>query len=115
MTIINKLYEKYKVELEDYKYIESIEDFSVLSLKGQIKYINKYDGNIRYGGLLIKIYKDTIKNNYSCILKQISGKTYNVSFKNNHIFYCNNKNHKLNDWLKNFISDIDILDLILLF
>ena len=107
MTIINKLYEKYKIELDDYKYIESVEEFSVLLLKGQIKYINKYDGNLRHGGLLVKIYKNNIKNSYYCVLKQISGKTYNVSFKNNHMFYCDNKDNKLKDFLKNFISDID--------
>jgi hypothetical protein len=54
---ISKLYKENakKYELEDYKYIQSINDFSVLPLAGSLRYINKYTQEIRYGGLLIKI------------------------------------------------------------
>ena len=106
MNIINILHEKHKDDLQYYKYIETIEEFSILSLQGKIKYINKYDGKLRYGGLVIKIYKNQTNNNWVCVLKQISGKTYNVSFKNNHIFYSDNKDNKIIDWMKCFISDV---------
>ena len=106
MNIINILHEKYKDDIQHYKYIETIEEFSILSLKGNIKYVSKYDGKLRCGGLVIKIYKN-INNNWYCVLKQISGKTYNVSFKCNHIFYSDNKDNNLTNWMKCFISDID--------
>jgi len=57
---IDALIEKYKIELTDYTYIKSIVDFCELSLRGPLKYINKYDGFLRSGGFLIKIFN---KNN----------------------------------------------------
>ena len=57
-TPIKNILTKYKSELDGYEYIESIDMFSTLSLKGSIKYVNKYDGQLRSGGLLIKIYNE---------------------------------------------------------
>jgi hypothetical protein len=51
LNIIHLLKKKYFNELEDYDYIENIIDFSLLPLRGSLKYINKYDGNLRSGGL----------------------------------------------------------------
>ena len=45
---INKIINKYKTELDNYKYIDNIIDFSLLPLKGSIRYINKYMYSIFY-------------------------------------------------------------------
>lgn len=102
---IFKLINKYSQELKDYKYIETLEEFALLPLKGSIKYINKYNGLYRTGGLLIKIYnKHTI---WYAVIKQISGKKYYISFQSNHIFYNENKTTTLRNWMECFISDVD--------
>jgi len=106
---INKLIEKYSDDLKYYSYINSVNDFSILRLKGSMKYINKYDKKIRYGGLLIKIYQ---KNNkwYGVIKKSNGNKNY-VCFDTNYIFYCENigeiNNKNFRDGLEYFISDIN--------
>ena len=99
------LIKKFSNNLENYKYIESVEEFSLLKLRGSFKYINKYDGNLRSGGLLIKIYKKD--NNWYGIIKQISGKIYHVSFNSNHIFYIESKSESLRNWANYFITDYE--------
>ena len=96
---------KYHNELEDYTHIDSLSEFSVLPLKGSMRYINKYSKEIRFGGLLIKIYEKY--GNYFAILKKINGKKYHVSFNNNFIFYKKNSNDNFRDSLKYFIADYD--------
>lgn len=102
---INKLIEKYSVELADYKYIKTLDEFIILSLKGTIRYINKYTGQLKFGGLLIKIYN---KNNlWYAIIKQISGKKYTISFISNYIFYCEDQSKLFRKWAECFISEYD--------
>ena len=102
---IDVLINKYKTELNDYTYIHSIVDFCKLSLRGPLKYINKYDGLLRKGGLLIKIFNKN--NNWYAKIKQLSGKNYNVSFNSNHIFYIKNKKDLFKEWMVCFVSDYD--------
>ena len=102
---IDNIIKNYSHELDNYKYIETLIDFSLLPLKGSLKYINKYDGKLRVGGLLIKIFKKN--NKWYGIIKQISGKKYNVLFDSNHIFYKNSKSNSLRTWLDCFISEVD--------
>ncbi len=45
---INQLIQKYSNELTDYKYIDNLSDFSLLPLKGCIRYINKYSKELRF-------------------------------------------------------------------
>jgi hypothetical protein len=102
---INVLINKYKVELEDYIYIKNVIDFSLLLPKGSIKYINKYDLDLRYGGLLIKIYNKN--NKWYGIVKKYNNKRYNVSFENNYIFYSESKSNAINSWGKYFLNDVE--------
>ena len=102
---IDNIIKNYSHELDNYKYIETLIDFSLLPLKGSLKYINKYDGKLRVGGLLIKIFKKN--NKWYGIIKQISGKKYTVLFDSNHIFYKNSKSNSLRTWLDCFISEVD--------
>ena len=55
---ISKIIDKYKDELTNYSYVDTVGKFSLLELKGSIKYINKYDKELRNGGLVTKIYKN---------------------------------------------------------
>jgi hypothetical protein len=102
---INVLMSKYNRELEDYKYIDNIIDFSLLQQRGSIRYINKYDLRLRYGGLLIKIYDKNGK--WYGVVKKINNKIYNISFDNNYIFYYESKTNMLSNWSKLFLSDIE--------
>ena len=74
---INDLINNYSSELEDYDYIDSEALFSLLTLKGSMKYINRYDKKLRTGGLLIKIYKKNYQ--WYAIIKSPIGKKFYVS------------------------------------
>ena len=76
---INKLIEKYSDDLKYYSYINSVNDFSILRLKGSMKYINKYDKKIRYGGLLIKIYQKN--NKWYGVIKKSNGNKKKIESK----------------------------------
>jgi hypothetical protein len=104
---INNLLTTYSEELNGYTYIDNIGDFSLLRLKGSIRYINYYDNKLRYGGLLIKIYNKKNTNEWICILKKSNGKKYHVNFKNNYIFYTESKSNKFRNWAELFIADIN--------
>jgi hypothetical protein len=102
---------EYNEYLKDYVYVKSLDEFIILPLKGPLKYINKYDGKLRSGGLLIKIYLKNKK--WIALIKQFSGKTYNISFDSNYIFYIKNKKDLLKDWLTCFIAECDSKDYII--
>ena len=102
---INDLIDMYKIELEDYDYIDTKELFSTLPLRGSMKYINRYDKTLRYGGLLIKVYQKS--DCWYGIIKKINGKKYYINFNNNYIFYLENKKQMLKSWATCFISDCD--------
>lgn len=102
---INNLFDKYKFELDGYKYIDNVNDFSILPLKGSLKYINKYTKELRYGGLLIKIY--SFNNQWIAMIKKMNNRIYHINFNKNYIFYCENKDTILNDWANCFIKSVD--------
>jgi len=106
---INKLKKQYHEELKHYKYICTVEEFSILKLKGSMRYINKFDKKLRYGGLLIKIYKKDLKW-YGIIKKNDNTKNY-VSFDSNYIFYCQDigeiHNLEFRESLKFFVTDVE--------
>jgi hypothetical protein len=105
-TPIKNILSKYKSELCDYEYIESIDVFSTLSLKGSLKYVNKYDGQLRSGGLLVKIYKKE-NNKWTAIIKQIDGKKYYISYDSNYIFYKKTKSEERVDLFNLFMSNVE--------
>ena len=105
-TPINNIMTKYKNELDGYEYIDSIDMFSILSLKGSMKYINKFDNQLRSGGLLIKIYKKE-DNKWTAIIKNVKGQKYYVSFNANYIFYKKSKSEERIDLFKVFMTDIE--------
>lgn len=102
---INILIKKYSSELIDYKYIEYETIFSTLKLKGCIRYINKFTKQLRFGGLLIKIFKK--KDRWYALLLKIDGSKYKISFNSNYIFYLENNQEKFRRDLEYFIKSVD--------
>lgn len=102
---INVLIEKY--DLKKYKYIDNVISFSLLPLRGSMRYINRYTHELKIGGLLVKIYKKD--NNWYGVIKKGNEKRYHVSFKSNYIFYLEykSKNDKLKQTLELFMSDVN--------
>ena len=100
-----EIFDKYKFELQDYKYINNVIDFSLLRLRGSLRYIKKYSKELRYGGLLIKIYQKN--DDWYGIIKKVDNKKYHISFKNNFIFYYENKDDKFKDWAQCFITQVE--------
>jgi hypothetical protein len=91
-------------ELKEYKFIDSVEMFSILKLKGSMKYVNKYDKKLRSGGLLIKIYKKENNQQWYAVIKK-ADKKYYVSYNSNYIFYIESRQDLFVDWASCFISD----------
>jgi hypothetical protein len=102
---IKNIMNKYKSKLEGFEYIESLDMFSTLSLKGSFKYVNKFDGNLRSGGMLMKIYQKD--NKWYAAIKNIKGQKYYVSFDTNYIFYRKTNYEERVDLLKVFLSDVE--------
>ena len=102
---IHILIDKYK--LKEYKYINSLEEFSLLPLRGSMKYINKFTNEFKTGGLLTKIYKNN--NKWFAIIKKPNNKTYTISFNSNHIFYldCKTRNSKIRTILDSFLENVN--------
>ena len=94
--------------LEKYTYIDDLRVFSLLPLRGSIKYINKYTNELRNGGLLIKIYKKN-DNKWFGIVKKLSGKKFHFTFDKNYIFYIEHqsKTQKLRESLDIFMNDVN--------
>jgi hypothetical protein len=93
-------------DLKGYKFIDSVELFSLLKLKGSMKYVNKYDNKLRSGGLLTKIYKKENTQNWYAVIKKCNKKYY-ISYNSNYIFYIETRSDLLLDWASCFISDYD--------
>jgi hypothetical protein len=105
------IFNKYSKELNYYKLIKTIEEFSLLKLKGSLRYINKFTCELRYGGLLIKIFFNYNKKKWYGIIKNSQNKKYYVSFDSNYIFYCENIGEIYENNFRNgldiFITDIE--------
>jgi len=102
----NKLLDEYREELEYYEHVDTLEMFSLLTLKGSMKYINKYDKKLRSGGLLVKIYKNN-NNLWYGIIKKIDGKKYYIPFDKNYIFYLKTKEELFKNSLKCFLTNFN--------
>jgi hypothetical protein len=98
--------DKYKDDLKNYQYIETVEQFSDLLPKGSIRYINKYTGELKKGGLVIKIYQNIYNNKWYASLL-IMGKKFKISFISNHIFYLDSREENMRRWADCFIADVD--------
>ena len=93
---------KYKIELLDYNYIHTLEEFSLLKNGGLIRPFSLITEEMCYGGILIKIEKD-IKNNWYALLgyfknrKKDKGYFWRVYFDKYYFFYKNPDKLKIDD------------------
>jgi len=101
---LNDMIRKYESELHDFDHIDTVEKFSLLRLKGTMKYINKTDKKLRSGGILVKIYKRDDK--WYAKIKQ-GDKFYDISYNSNYVFYLNNKSNLIRQWADLFVTEID--------
>ena len=85
---IEKLFKKYNTELENYIWLENLEEYENIKLGGYIRYVNMND-EIKWGGILVK---KRIKLNgiHMMTIKNSKGDLFDVSFEKNYVFY---KNH----------------------
>lgn len=81
---INYFYDKYTSELEDYIYIENLDQYNDLNIGGYIRYFN-YNDELRWGGFLAKKYNFNDMN--MMVLLNSSFKKNTISFEKNYIFY----------------------------
>lgn len=105
MVSIDELIKPNIAFLQNYTYVDKLEIFYTLPLFTSIKYINKYTGDFRHGGLLVKVYKKN--DNWYGMLKQKNNKMYTINFNSNHIFALLNKQNKLKAWLRDFLHKIE--------
>lgn len=98
---IERFEQKYQEELSEYIYIDYNDLLSKVELGGYIRYVN-LDGNIRWGGVLIKI-DDIETRDAKLLLMNTSRKFWQIKFSKNYVFY--RKHTTYNDKLRElFIS-----------
>ena len=101
---LDKILKKYESDLTDFEYIDTVEKFSLLTLKGNMKYINKYDKKLRSGGVLAKIFQEN--NKWYAYIRQ-GEKLYKISFNSNYIFYVAHKEDLIRNFADLFITDYE--------
>ena len=106
---LNLYLETYKEELNDYKYIESLDELYNLKSAGYIRYIN-LEGDLKFGGILIKVFKSEDKEEFRkknlILIQNSNNQKWVISWEKNYIFYKNQT--KKGDNLRNlFISLLD--------
>lgn len=106
--ILNSIEESYYNDIKDYNYIKSLTDLKEnVKCGGLIRYFT-YDGDIRYGGILLK--KIFIKKNdiddAILVIKNTSGNIWKFHFNNYYVFFnSNNRNDKIRNLFINFLPD----------
>lgn len=106
---INNYLEIYKNELQDYKYVNSLEELYDLKSAGYIRYIN-LNGELKFGGILIKVFESENKDEFNkknlILLQNSNNNKWVISYERNYIFYKNQT--KKGDNIRNlFISLLD--------
>ena len=111
--LIENINERYYEEIQNYSYIKSINDLKEnVKCGGLIRYFT-YDGEIRYGGILLK--KILVKKNgiedAVLLLKNTQGQTWKFHFNNYLVFFNNNnENDKMRNIFISFLPDSALED-----
>ena len=82
----NKYYEKYPDLLNNYQLITDKNSLKNCKNAGCIRYVNS-KGEIRYGGILLKIYNPPDSDVTFLLLKNTNNHKWNISWERNIIFY----------------------------
>ena len=104
-NLIKAINERYYNELKNFNRIKSLQELKEnIPLGGFIRYFT-YDGEIRYGGILLKkifIKKNDI-NDAFIVIKNSKNETWKIYFNNYIVYYA--KHHNQNEDIKSlFIS-----------
>jgi hypothetical protein len=83
-NFLTEYYNIHKDKLENYIYINH-DNLDIIKTGGKIKYID-LNGNLKYGGILIKNINTELYTTYQFLLKN-SNKFYALSYSKNYIFY----------------------------
>ena len=94
-------YNKYKDELEGMTYIHN-ENINVVQPGGLIKFIN-LNGELKGGGIVLNIYNKDKLTKMTFYMK-IPGKTYNLSYSRNYIFFTTSAKSKMRKILTNILK-----------
>ena len=84
--LIKKFYDKFKEELEDYIFIKDVSELYQVKIGGYIRYVNSKN-ELKWGGILIKVYKDKDRDRNLMVPMSSKYKRFVVSFERNYIFY----------------------------
>jgi len=100
----NVIKNKYGEELEDFNYIHNLEDFKNLKNGGIIKSVRLDTGELRKGGILIKIEK--LNNKWYALIGSINKKIFwRIYFNSNYIYYRKPySTYKVDDKTERFIN-----------
>ena len=101
---VSNLLIKYQKDLEEYSWIDTVEQFSVLRLAHSVKFINKKNGYI-YQGLLVKILEE--KGIWFALIKDINGKIHRINYNDVYFFYGLNRNERIRKYMDLFIKNYD--------
>ena len=99
---VNKFKKVYNKELEDYNYVYDTNELYQLKLGGYIRYFN-LNKEFRWGGILLRVYKDKKRDRDLMVLGNKNFKRSVVSFNTNYVFYKNHKTQSDN-YKKLFLS-----------
>ena len=93
---------KYNKELENYKFVKDKSSLKKCKMGGCIRYVNPKN-EIRYGGILLKIYQPPDKDVTMLLLQNTNMQKWSITWERNIIFY--KEQVKKGDNLRNiFIS-----------
>lgn len=106
---IEELTNKFSKELENYKFVSSLDELQNLKSGGYIRYVN-FNDELKFGGILLKVFKsennDDFNNKNLLILQNSENNKWTISWEKNYIFY--KKQTKKGDNLRNlFISILE--------
>ena len=106
--LIQNIKDRYFEELNNYKYVNSINYLKENVKCGCLVRYFTHEGEIRYGGILLK--KILVKKNgiddAMLLLKNAQGQTWKFHFNNYLVFFNkNNKNEKMRDIFISFLPD----------
>jgi len=100
--------EQYNENLEDFKYISSIDEFIKMRKGGVIKIISMKDEILKKGGVILDIKKNNKNKWYALVGITNRNYIWKIYFDDNYIFfreqYTIYKNNQSSDRIKNIIS-----------
>ena len=102
-TFITEQYNIYKSDLIDFKYITHA-NLYIIKPGGIIKYVN-LNGELKYGGIVIKILDDDKYTTLKFLLK-LRDNYYTIYYSKNYIFYTDPIKKSKKKTLKDLLTEL---------